>query len=1287
MSSGLGMTDLARFLRRCGLYRALSDERLEVLAGAVSEVVGERGGDIIREGESGDAMFVVLAGAVQVYTRDHDGREIVLARLGAGEHFGEQALLPGSTGLRNASVRAAEAVRLARVPKAAFEAILGEDGVLRDRLVELGTEQVRGKVQQLSALASGIGLGNVTALRRGLASGEVLFRQGDAAEALYFVSAGRLAVWREEAGERTLIRYVELGACVGELALVRSERRSATVTAEGPAEVLAVPRGTFAELYRGSAAVREHLTTLAAVYELPRRGVVTQHAGTFAGYDCITTLYHLEGGGVVAAYRVVGQSLYALERLGAAPGETLTWREGEARSRELRVGPDGAVVGLTARGDWPDAHALHLFVLDGGRVGRAECERFLRTGAFDVAMAAAGADVVCHCIHVTGEVLRAAIDRGAVSFKRLQETTGCGTVCGGCVPAVAEMLGAEEWVVADVVAERDEAPDIRSFELTPRQASYPDAQPGQHVVVEGLVRGLRVRRPYTLSSARADGGRLRITVKREKGGAFSPWLFDERPKAQALRITRPRGEYVVDLSERQVVCLVAGIGVTPAVAAARTAVSTERPLTLLIHYSGRARHRMACLEELESMAGPHVEVIVRETAREGRLGEVEVAALVARCRGADWYLCGPPAYLDQVGRLLRAAGIDPQRIHVEAFTSAGATPAATAERIEALAEYLVRPLVPPRQRPLVGALRRAGAALTAVANSPFADWRLGSAQLNPLRWLERRLGHAAGLDPAVPHEQLAIVAGLSWGPFEFQVRAFDRLEAGGSVNRERMRRARSEGQALASDIPDGDTFAYWIPAVSFPGFPPECVVDTGWSRPGTGRVVPVYITRSRMALECLLRRGEDADRSPIPYHFVQQVIGRVDVQSCPGRKASGLIAGQFHDNATWSEDRALTAEMFGFPAIDGFGPGIAATLDGVCSALDEVLARKPDVVFDLDVLLSGVAHTMIIRAVFGNVDLAEIYALGRALSEPVGQLLAYVRDFVMGRQSIPTDYSDAQRRARAASRAIVDLLRDFDRRGRLTDAQRAVPSVRLLLETAGAPDGAYERLYALLLPLIIAGHETTGHSLSWAFYEMARDPRIESEVLGEIQSFHAAHGSRPVTTAEYDERPWSWALLAEVLRRHPPVQSVARATLREGVVPPDSETGIGGFRYPAGAVVAVSIIGVHLDPRRWPEPRAFRLERWFEGVREGMSITERGRTVRGAIRQREQALDWVSFADGRGRCPGQHLMAHEFLLVLDALLPRYRFELAHPEREVEHGDTMVVGPEPGRMAVRLRPRR
>src|SRR2546427_11611589 len=74
------------------------------------------------------------------------------------------------------------------------------------------------------------------------------------------------------------------------------------------------------------------------------------------------------------------------------------------------------------------------------------------------------------------------------------------------------------------------------------------------------------------------------------------------------------------------------------------------------------------------------------------------------------------------------------------------------------------------------------------------------------------------------------------------------------------------------------------------------------------------------------------------------------------------------------------------------------------------------------------------------------------------------------------------------------------------------------------------------------------------------------------------------------------------------------------------------------------------------------------------------------IRVREQAFDWLPFSDGPGRCPGQHFNAHEFFLVLDALLPRYRVELVDPAREVPHAETMLIGPVQGALAVRLRPR-
>jgi len=734
---------------------------------------------------------------------------------------------------------------------------------------------------------------------------------------------------------------------------------------------------------------------------------------------------------------------------------------------------------------------------------------------------------------------------------------------------------------------------------------------------------------------------------------------------------------MIDLTSGPAVCFVAGIGVTPALAAAATSASdSESKTPLLIHYSGRSLGQMAGVPELEDAARRSpIELVVRETSKQGRINAVEVAELAARFPRADWYLCGPSNYLHEVGQMLKLAHVSGDRIHVEDFTPVG-IPAATAEERAAFTRHLlVKPTLSPR-KPLVRMLRAVGRALNAAANSP----------IYPLRWLENRLSRASRIDPAIPVEYMALVSALSWGPNDYILRAFDRLAPMGTSNRETARSLRGEGKTIPPDTPDGETFAYWMPAAPFPKFPKAGGVDTGWSRISDNRLVPTYVTRSRSALEHLLRRFEHSDRGPMPYHFAQQILGRMDVPSCPGRKASGLFGGQFHDNATWSEDRDLTADMFGFAAIDSFGPGMVAAADEVCAAIDEAIKRDPNIVVDLDILLSKTAYTIIVRAVFGNVDLAEMHTLGRTLSESIRQTLAYMWEFVMGRQSVPTDYVECLQAAHQVNRRIIELLRQLDSKGELSDSQRNSPVVRMILETAGEPDGAFERLYAIVLPLIIAGHETTGHAMSWAIFEIGRNSGLEKAVLSEIQDFQMTHGKGPVSTEDYDERPITWALLAECLRRHSPIQGMPRTTIHDAVVPPDPETGIGGFQCPAGAMVIFSFIAIHMDPRRWKDPYAFRIERWMDGIRDEMSLREKGRTVRANIRAREQALDWLPFSDGPARCVGQNFNAHEFIVILDALLPRYRFELVNPKDEIRHTETMVVGPEAGRMAVRIRPR-
>ncbi len=109
---------------------------------------------------------------------------------------------------------------------------------------------------------------------------------------------------------------------------------------------------------------------------------------------------------------------------------------------------------------------------------------------------------------------------------------------------------------------------------------------------------------------------------------------------------------------------------------------------------------MACREELQRAAGESsLEVIVHETASQGRIQGTDVSNLAARFPTADWYLCGPVPYLENVSRLLKNAHVSADRIHIEAFTPIG-IPAATSEERAAFTRYLLVAPQPKPQRPI-----------------------------------------------------------------------------------------------------------------------------------------------------------------------------------------------------------------------------------------------------------------------------------------------------------------------------------------------------------------------------------------------------------------------------------------------------------------------------------------------------------------------------------------------------------------------------------------------------------
>src|SRR5581483_5277216 len=117
--------DSATALARTPLFSHLGRLDLARLAGELEELAFAPGEVIVREGDPADGFYVITAGRVAVMTHAPPGDGSPLTVLGAGEGFGEIALLTDSP--RTATVVAESPVTAWRLSRARFEALLGHE--------------------------------------------------------------------------------------------------------------------------------------------------------------------------------------------------------------------------------------------------------------------------------------------------------------------------------------------------------------------------------------------------------------------------------------------------------------------------------------------------------------------------------------------------------------------------------------------------------------------------------------------------------------------------------------------------------------------------------------------------------------------------------------------------------------------------------------------------------------------------------------------------------------------------------------------------------------------------------------------------------------------------------------------------------------------------------------------------------------------------------------------------------------------------------------------------------
>ena len=233
------------------LLRSLSVRRL-----GAGEVV-------IRQGDPGDALYLVAAGELRVFTSDAAGQETEVARIGEGSLFGEMALLGDEP--RAASVAVIEDADLVEVSRATVQALFSASPDGAGALEQFARERLVRNLVATSPLFAPFNKDQRGQLlqrfeNRVADAGQEIIRQGDPGTGLFMVLAGQVVV---TTATQELAR-LGAGEIFGEMALLTGQPAAATVVAARRTQLLFLARTYVERLAAAIPQVRRYLEELVA---------------------------------------------------------------------------------------------------------------------------------------------------------------------------------------------------------------------------------------------------------------------------------------------------------------------------------------------------------------------------------------------------------------------------------------------------------------------------------------------------------------------------------------------------------------------------------------------------------------------------------------------------------------------------------------------------------------------------------------------------------------------------------------------------------------------------------------------------------------------------------------------------------------------------------------------------------------------------------------------------------------------------------------------------------------
>ena len=326
------------------------------------------------------------------------------------------------------------------------------------------------------------------------------------------------------------------------------------------------------------------------------------------------------------------------------------------------------------------------------------------------------------------------------------------------------------------------------------------------------------------------------------------------------------------------------------------------------------------------------------------------------------------------------------------------------------------------------------------------------------------------------------------------------------------------------------------------------------------------------------------------------------------------------DGDVWRRQRRLAQPAFQRRRIEALAPMM---VECTRSMVERWRGLAPGTRVDVSGEMMALTLQIVGRALFSQDLSHDTHSIAGALEELQVQMGERFQSLPLP----PVLPTPRDRRFRSARRMLDDLGLQIVQQRR-SQRERPEDLLTALIEAVDPETGesmSDRQICDELITFLLAGHETTANTLSWALFLLSRHPDVRRRLESEVD--RAANGGT-VGLEDLSRMPLGERVIQETLRLYPPAWVYGRRSYG-----PDE---FRGYAIGGGQIVTVAPYVLHRHPEFWPNPEGFDPDRF---------LLER---PKGAF---------VPFAAGPRQCIGNHFAMMEARLILATLVGQVRANL------------------------------